>query len=395
MKYMGSKRRMLLNGLDELICDQAQHAQRIVDLFCGTGSVAWYAAQNTDLPVLAVDLQAYAVTMAKAVIARNIALDPEQLGKNWFAKVRRARSKSQLFHLAAGPQEDNSISELVQAARDLCKRGTSKTRPIWSAYGGYYFSPAQALTFDYLLTYLPTEEPSHSVCLAATISAASMCAAAPGHTAQPFRPTPTAGPFLLEAWSHDPFTYCRKALDEICPQHAQVVGEAVVGDAVRFAAELQSGDLVIVDPPYSGVQYSRFYHVLETIAGGFCGPVSGAGRYPSISERPQSDFSKKSRAESALRSLLTTLSAKGVTTIFTFPAGKCSNGLSGKVVVDMAQNWFEVEEQSVNGQFSTLGGNNSHRASRSPSKELLLLLQPKSRSRKPSDRNHSRKAGPS
>ena len=96
-----------------------------------------------------------------------------------------------------------------------------------------------------------------------------------------------------------------------------------------------------------------------------------------MSERPQSGFSKKSASQQALEELLTALSAAGVTVIFTFPAGECSNGLSGKIVNDMAQNWFSVKEQSVGGQFSTLGGNNDHRASRRPSNELLLLLRPK------------------
>jgi adenine-specific DNA-methyltransferase len=378
MKYMGSKRRMLRDGLGDLICDQAQYALRIVDLFCGAGSVAWYAAQNTTVPVVAVDLQAYAVVMARAVIARNSSLDPDQLKRKWLSKAKRARSRSRLFRTATVLQEDNKdIDKLVQEARALCQKEPSRVGPVWGAYGGYYFNPTQALTFDYMLKHLPTEEPERSVCLAATISAASTCAAAPGHTAQPFRPTRTAEPYIREAWGRDPFVYCWKALKEICPQHAKVSGEVFIADAIEFAAGLKSSDLVIVDPPYSGVQYSRFYHVLETIARGYCSPVSGAGRYPLMSERPQSNFSKKSQSQLALERLLNALSTAGAKVIFTFPAGECSNGLSGQIVINTARTWFDVEERLIGGQFSTLGGNNNHRASRKPSSELLLLLWPK------------------
>jgi len=378
MKYMGSKRRMLRDGLGDLICNQAQYAPRIVDLFCGAGSVAWYAAQNTTVPVVAVDLQTYAVVMARAVIARNSSLDPDQLKRRWLSKAKRARSKSRLFRAATVLQEDNKvIDKLVQESRALCQKEPSKVGPVWGAYGGYYFSPTQALTFDYMLKHLPTDEPERSVCLAAVISAASMCAAAPGHTAQPFRPTRTAEPYIREAWGRDPFVYCRKALKEICPQYAKVSGEVFIADAIEFATSLKPSDLVIVDPPYSGVQYSRFYHVLETIARGHCSPVSGAGRYPPMSERPQSDFSKKSQSKLALQRLLKALSTAGATVIFTFPAGDCSNGLSGQLVIDMARMWFDVEVRHVSGQFSTLGGNNSRRASRKPSSELLLLMQPR------------------
>jgi adenine-specific DNA-methyltransferase len=382
MKYMGSKRRMLQNGLGDLICNRAQHAERIVDLFCGAGSVAWYVAQNIALPVVAVDLQAYAITMAQAVIARSTPLDPAQVEKKWLTRARRAIARSRLMKSAMVLQaREENVGRFAQKARALCLKKRSKSRPIWTAYGGYYFSPAQALTFDFMLKYLPTEEPERTVCLAAVISAASRCAAAPGHTAQPFRPTRTASPFLLEAWNRDPLEYSRKALERICPKHAKMVGEATVADAIKFAADLKSSDLVIVDPPYSAVQYSRFYHVLETVARGYCGSVSGAGRYPPISERPQSEFSKKRTSRQALRRLFIALSKAKVTVIFTFPAGECSNGLSGKIVREMAQNWFNVEAKRIGGQFSTLGGNNSHRASRKPSNELLLLLRPRTQIR--------------
>jgi adenine-specific DNA-methyltransferase len=96
-----------------------------------------------------------------------------------------------------------------------------------------------------------------------------------------------------------------------------------------------------------------------------------------MSERPQSNFSKKSQSQLALERLLNALSTAGAKVIFTFPAGECSNGLSGQIVINTARTWFDVEERLIGGQFSTLGGNNNHRASRKPSSELLLLLWPK------------------
>ena len=378
MKYMGSKRRMLENGLGQLLCEQAGRATRVVDLFCGAGSVSWYAAENTELPVLAIDLQVYAAAMALSVIGRDKPLDASQLGKKWISNVKRHRSRSLLFKRSRELEGGNEDSvSLVNAARVLCSQSASRVRPIWSAYGGYYFSPSQALTFDYMLRYLPTEEPERWVCLAAAISAASMCAASPGHTAQPFRPTEGASRFILEAWSRDPLQYCQRALDDIGPRHAQVRGAAVVGDAATVVESLGPDDLVVIDPPYSGVQYSRFYHVLETMARGQCSGVSGAGRYPPFAERPQSDFSKKSTSRAALKKLFEGLSAAGSTVIVTFPAGECSNGLSGEMVTRMARSWFSVDRRVVSGQFSTLGGNHAHRAPRKPSSELMLLLRPK------------------
>jgi adenine-specific DNA-methyltransferase len=381
MKYMGSKRSMLRNGLGQLICDRAQYAERIVDLFCGAGSVSWFAAENIALPILAVDLQNYAVTLAQAIIGRRTSIDSAQLVTEWLDEVKRDRVKSGYWSAATLLEENSeSIRKLVEGARLLCEK-PSDIGPIWNAYGGHYFGPVQAITFDYMLRHLPQNEPERSVCLAAVISAASKCAAAPGHTAQPFQPTDTAGRFLYEAWKRDPLSICENALFEICPRHAKVVGKAIVSDALDVAPSLRSSDLVIVDPPYSGVHYSRFYHVLETITRGWCSSVSGVGRYPPVAERPQSDYSKKSQSRLALENLLKTLASVKANVIVTFPSGECSNGLSGKIILEIARIWFDVEEKTINGRFSTLGGNNTHRSPRKPSSELLLVMQPRSQRR--------------
>lgn len=381
MKYMGSKRYMLRNGLGELIRRGAISADRVVDLCCGAGSVSWFAAENLDLPVLSVDLQAYAAIMARAVVERTLALDAKTLVADWLAPARESLLASSLWTGAElEAAEANDAASLVKRSRSMCAQ-PSPAGPIWSAYGGYYFSPAQALAFDYMIKHLPDSEPKRSVCQAAMIAAGSRCAAAPGHTAQPFQPTPTAQKFILAAWSKDPMAIAEGVLADLGPRKARRRGQAIVGDALEVAKDLKSTDLVVLDPPYSEVQYSRFYHVLETLAAGQCGPVEGRGRYPPITERPQSDFCKKRESKLALATLVFTLARVGATVVLTFPSGECSNGLSGKLVLEAVRCWFDAEERTVEGSFSTLGGNNSCRDSRKSSSELLLLLKPKSRFR--------------
>ena len=69
MKYMGSKRFMLGNGLGELIKEQLPYANRVVDPFCGAGSVVYFAAQHSNKKIIAGDLQKYAVVLANAAMA--------------------------------------------------------------------------------------------------------------------------------------------------------------------------------------------------------------------------------------------------------------------------------------------------------------------------------------
>lgn len=379
MKYMGSKRVMLGNGLGDLILREAQQCNRIVDLFCGAASVSWFSAQNTQRPVLAVDLQDYAVILSRSVVQRDHPLNAAELATRWLGAAIQHRNNSPLWPSVMALEKDASdTATLVREARLLCET-PSGVGPMWNAYGGHYFSPSQALSIDHMLRHLPDQEPERSVCLAAAVSAASRCAAAPGHTAQPFQPNETAAIYLQSSWNRNPVAVTEAALHDICTRHAHVVGEALTADAMEIAAELEPNDLAIVDPPYSSVQYSRFYHVLETVVRGACGEVSGIGRYPPIEERPQSDFSKKTQSQAALERLVSSLASSGATVILTFPEEECSNGLSGAIVREVVQNWYEIEEKMVTAKFSTLGGNNSRRASRKTSNELIILMKPKQR----------------
>ncbi len=378
MKYMGSKRSMLRNGLGKLLLRESKNFDRFVDLFTGAAFVAWYVAENTDRPVLAVDLQLYATTLAQAIIGRTESLDSIKLITEWIDASTRSRNADPLWKKAQTHNENSRyIKQWVMQARELCSK-RSNVGPIWNAYGGHYFSPTQALTFDYLLAYLPKSKLERSVCLAACISAASECVASPGHTAQPFQPTKSAAPFILESWQRNVVDHCKKNLIDLASRHAQAAGSTVTSDAMKVISTLNSSDLVFIDPPYSGVQYSRFYHVLETLALGKKDiVVDGIGRYPPLAKRPQSQFSNISQAKQAVESLLQGLASRGCTVIFTFPSGSASNGLSGDFIRQVAESSYTVTDYpTVNGRFSTLGGNNTSRDARMNSSELILLMKP-------------------
>lgn len=83
MKYMGSKRAMLTNGLGHLIEEKARGRSRFVDLFCGSGAVSAFVAQRAKLPVLASDLQEYATTLTEAVICRTGSFDAIVTTESW------------------------------------------------------------------------------------------------------------------------------------------------------------------------------------------------------------------------------------------------------------------------------------------------------------------------
>ena len=374
MKYMGSKRAMLQNGLGELLAREVLGADRFVDLFSGSAAVAIYVAQNHPVPVFAFDLQNYSAVLARAVVTRRRPISWQATWRDW---QRRARGLQRHTRVPVTPALTRAVVEDVRRWS-----GQQIRLPITRAYGGHYFSAEQAVCLDVLRRTLPEDEREFTVALAALIDAASECAASPGHTAQPFQPTRTARRYIAEAWNRDIFEHTREVFALLSGQVAQRVGRADVRDANDVARRLREGDLVFLDPPYSGVHYSRFYHVLETIARGEAGDVFGVGRYPARELRPRSRYCVRSESAIALNDLLETIAGRRARAIMTFPDHSCSNGLSGQVVREIAGRHFRIDEDIVASRFSTLGGtgderaNEAGRAARQEANELLLVLDP-------------------
>ena len=373
MKYMGSKLALLENGLGDIALAEAATARRFVDLFSGTGRVSWHVAQALDISVLATDLQSYAVALTGSVIERDRPLDQSQIVESWLEPVEFALSRSRNFRTL--PMEYGKERASVLDARKLCDSKPGGL--VWKAYGGHYFSPRQAMIFDILLENMPREDSYITrFCQALIVLAASRCSASPGHTAQPFQPTISALPHIADSWRIDPIKHIKNLLPDLANRHALQKGTAIVADANDIALTLNEDDVVFLDPPYSSVHYSRFYHVLETLARGNCGPVSGVGRYPPISERPSSAYSIKSKAHRAMMELLYSLSTNGCRVILTFPYETASNGMNGKELVDRAQQWYRVQEHPVSSRFSTMGGNGYNRTSHRLVREIVAVMYP-------------------
>lgn len=378
MKYMGSKRHLLNNGLGQVIREVGSKKKRFVDLFSGSGAVSWFASHELDAEVISVDLQRYSYYLSESVIGRTYPIDSEEIFAAWINNVEERRIKLAQWNIYNKlVKYSHEKNHTIQASRELCG-DPSFTGLIWTAYGGHYFSPQQALTIDLLQSSLPKEEPFRTIALAALISAASDCAAAPGHTAQPFQPQRHGTKYIEEAWNRDPVDYVLRAIRDIAPRYAKKIGRALTADAHNVVSQVTEDDIVFLDPPYSDVHYSRFYHVLETIARGYCGSVSGVGRYPPSEERPTSSFSRKGQATPALYGILEMLAERKATAIVTFPERECSNKLSGEAIKKMAGQWFDIDAKVVNKKFSTLGGNASgSRPARQATGEMILTLHPK------------------
>lgn len=368
MKYMGSKASLLEGELGSITLANVAKAGRFVDLFSGSGAVGNFVAENADIPVLSADLQEYARVFSASVIERTASLVGSAILHDWILPELEKERLSQISNLTP-----DAVWQMRQDA------ASERNGFVCRDYGGHYFSLSQARTLDRLHDSLPAEEPERTVAMAALLDAASACAAAPGHTAQPFQPTSSLLRHIESSWSKDVATTVYSAISRISPVYAKQRGQSVVRSAESLATTLNDSDLVFLDPPYSAVQYSRFYHVLEGIARGGWPKIEGKGRAPSLNERPASEFSMRSKARSAMSDLLKNLRERGCDVIITFPEAEASNGLSGTEIAKMASDAWFVEVQYLDSVHSTLGGSNAIglRGSRRKLTESVIVLRPK------------------
>ena len=373
---MGSKRSQLENGLGLQLKRVVKPGDHFVDLFSGSGAVSWFAATKLGVQVTAVDLQNYAVSLSGAVIRRTSELDVGAVLAEWTAQTPRLVEND-----AAVAFERKLLSSPldVDAVNALRERASQHDDVFVRSYAGHYFSIEQALQIGTLRANLPEDRPESDASLAALISAASRCSSSPGHTAQPFQPTKNSLPHIDKIWRRSLIAEVESALLTIGALHALVEGRAVQGDANSFVETLEGSEVVFLDPPYSAAQYSRFYHVLESIAVGGYADVFGAGRAPHISNRERSDYSMVTTARDSLRELLRSLAEKNCRVIATFPQYKASNGMSGLDIASDARAWFDVDSSMSIATFSTLGGNGAARSARHEAQEMILTMYPKER----------------
>jgi adenine-specific DNA-methyltransferase len=355
--YLGSKAR-LLDVIEDAL-DEVAPAGPVCDLFSGSGVVAGRLARCRE--VVAVDIQEYARVLASALLRPARITAPAVL-----ARLRDTASLGPLRELieheracladAAGGRPDALCAILEQgsivaecddelaADPELARRlrhARTALPPgpdtvLTRYYGGVYFSYAQAAALDAIAAVvrrLPGDE--RDTALAALLGTASDVVTSIGnHFAQPVRPRTRNGgvkPATVAAVTR------RRALDVTGLFAARVAQYAVAprpggrGTAIRAdyrdaLRSLRGVAAVYADPPYTRDHYSRFYHVLETMAlgdspvvststiGGRTGPSRGLYR----AERHQSPFCIKSSAPQAFAALFEGVADLGVPLVLSY-----------------------------------------------------------------------------
>jgi adenine-specific DNA-methyltransferase len=430
--YLGSKLRAL-PVIDQAILSVVPRGAPICDLFAGSGTVSAWLAQSH--PVTAVDIQEYSRVICDAL------LNPAHIGvaqvmaelsgkleeavrcgvtfaatpliefeSRALAQASRGELLSLAYLLEVGSLmtfgDAGEAGDLEKAvAESRARLATLALPPIASMalrhFGGVYFSYQQAAELDVILDYAHAADRAlRSTLIAAALSTAGDLVNTVGkHFAQPLRPRNKDGTIKRSLYAQASRDRGKSVLEIFEAKLSRYVAlndfryenRALRADYRHF---LRSSDfdsrIVYADPPYTRDHYSRFYHVLETLAlrddpqistnTAHGKTVLSRGVYRQ--DRHQSPFCIRSEAPAAFDELFGRVAKKGVPLVLSYsPYASQKNAhprvMTIEAITRLARDHFRIVDVASVGTFfhsrlnrSDLNKDISYEA------ELLLTCRP-------------------
>lgn len=432
--YLGSKLRLAPTIADALDSVDANRGP-VLDLFAGSGTTALALASHRT--VIAADIQEYSRVLCSALLRKPTSTT--DIVEAFEHAVAEGRPLLERFRFAAEPllnfehdalanaargngepicavlesgsvlaaergsgaRADNGLSAaLLEVVRRLSNDGLhgSSLLTAFRYFGGAYFSYAQAVELDFIAaTAAVFPKEFRDVFMAALLSTASDVVNTVGKQfAQPIRPRNKEGAIkrhLLAKIERDRRHDVRRTYFEWLERYARTVvpgsgHQAVRADYRHVLKELGgSYSVVYADPPYTRDHYSRFYHVLETLAlrdnpviarsPGAAGFELSRGLYRE--ERHQSPFCIKSQSEAAFLELFRLASQESANLVVSyspFEAGAHPRLMQMDALVRMARQYYNsVELESVTGVAHSKLNHTSLNFGKPDEAEVLLICR--------------------
>lgn len=337
INYQGSKKNLLEfihDNLDKYI----NKKDVILDIFAGTSSVA-YSYKRTNV-VYANDAEVYASTMARALL-----YDYKDLTVG-FNKVKKAylsyNNPDSRYDLWIDKEKkalvEENIEELIKLYSEIptiWKNGLKwfGTRDEYSLFVKYYstsyFGIKQARDIDAIRYAIEKEGGiSKDVYLAALFYAMKECVLSKdGHMAQPLDLKKNKSR-LFRLRTKDIYTlFLQKINDFSSDSFVRSVGDNKVYNS-NFEELIDDPDclkdvtVIYADPPYTDMQYSRYYHILNTVVEYDYPDVTKNGeKYTKglyLENRFQSQLSQKSKCLKSMEKLISFSYRNNVTLAISF-----------------------------------------------------------------------------
>lgn len=315
IRYMGSKRN-ILRRIVPIIHSNIDEKRLFFDMFAGTNSVSYAlkTCNGGNLGIITNDTQKYSYVIAKALIENNkiqqISLDEAKsdLMKNFESNmkfIKKTWSNRFIRNHQYRTKEDDDRKESFS---DFIKKEISEI--LFCLFTFYfsdiYFSLQQCKEIDSLRFAIEQieDETKKNIYLTCLLYAVSYGSSTFGHFAQPRRVTDE----VLEIRNKSILILFLKKLNGLFIQKNNKESFCFNEDyknlvnQQKFRRFKKKIGFVYIDPPYSEANYSRFYHILETLVR-YDYPVNEyKGLYRD--NRFKSGFCKPTKVEEEFRNVL-------------------------------------------------------------------------------------------
>jgi adenine-specific DNA-methyltransferase len=319
LRYLGSKSR-----LAEQIAVQSGRwgpPTVVFDLFAGVGHVS--AAFADGARVIAADTSAAAASVLRWRLAVGDHWRLDQAGLARIAKsyaVHYAQLRREYEDVLAVEQrwmdsgDDRLVADLESAygADPGISRMRSPESVITAYFGSAFFGASQAIQLDALRNAIDDARlgsvvPPDQVSTALTglLCAATHLTNAPGHFAQHFKLTGSQGIRARGVMARDALVQWKRELELMRPAGSpewRAKNVVLNRDSMEPWALTAPRGIAFADPPYTSSQYSRFYHVLDTIVRYDAPACDHLGRYRN--DRYTSAFCRKREVGGAFERLM-------------------------------------------------------------------------------------------
>lgn len=404
VRYMGAKH-SLAPIVAEIIKDLPDGP--CLDLFAGMCSVAG-ALAATGRETWCNDIQKYATVVSRALVTSTESpiTDVQASVKLLKAFKRNASSLNRRFdsHLKqeslALEQESYLTYKRVanrwghagnntKIADEILILQSSPSFPyrlVTLTYSHGYFGLRQAIDIDslrYAIDYAHRHNDINNEqaqwCLAALIETASKVCTAPGHFAQ-YLEVKNKSTYKhirsqrrRQVWSV--FISSLKSMTPYGTQGWRAKNRAFCSDAMRLPYDLMEHEsrprIIYADPPYSEAQYSRYYHVLESLVEYDYPTVKSKGRYRD--GRFTTPFSLASSVGCAFVRLARTSVKLGANLVISYPSNGFLFQRGGNLSSILHDHYTRVNIIKINHTHSTLGGR--HGPMSSNVEELVFIAK--------------------
>lgn len=404
--YLGSKLR-IVDIISNILNDIDPTFGRVYDIFAGSGTVSSYLGRKR--PVTAIDIQEYSRILTSAVLQpfyeeelKEIynKLESYKVTKlqecfspiiNYEEKSLRKASLGEIYdicelveHGSILPFLNNERENISAGLEDALMKTVNNLKDMelldsvnsltGRYFGGSYFSFKQASELDNLLNLANLfDDRVKDVVIAATLSTASEIVNTVGKQfAQPLKaldgqgePKKSLATKIINDRRMNVYQIFNKHMNNYFSLEKGNFNHVSVCGDFSEALDSISNDTKVVyaDPPYTRYHYSRYYHVLETMSlrdnpeitmvntNGKLRMSRGLYR----TERHQSPFSIKTKANETFDKLFSGVSEKGVSLVLSYSPYNNTKDSTPRVqtvneLLQMANQYFDrVELISIEG----------------------------------------------